>query len=98
MLSLLGQHDIPASVGITGSIEFIELEGPEVILALTGKFWHRRGMLFIELVLKFCTHDVHKKMFLTYNYNAYLQLIYTYIHLQYWTLYCILLNIEIYNQ
>ena len=41
----IGQHDIPASVGITGSIEFIELEGPEVILALTGKFWHRRGML-----------------------------------------------------
>lgn len=40
----IGQHDIPASVGITGSIEFIELEGPEVILALTGKFWHRRGM------------------------------------------------------
>ena len=59
-ISILGQHDIPASVGITGSIEFIELEGPEVILALTGKFWHRRGMLF-ELVLKFCTNDVHKK-------------------------------------
>ena len=54
-----GQHDIPASVGITGSIEFIELEGPEVILALTGKFWHRRGMLLNQW--KFCTYDVHKK-------------------------------------
>jgi hypothetical protein len=28
---------------ITGSIEFVSLEGPEVILSLTGKFWHRRG-------------------------------------------------------
>ena len=41
--SMFGKHDLPASVGITGSIEFSELDGPEVILTLTGKFWHRRG-------------------------------------------------------
>ena len=41
--SMFGIHDLAASVGITGSIEFSELDGPEVILTLTGKFWHRRG-------------------------------------------------------
>jgi len=28
---------------ITGSIEFDELDGPEVLLSLSGQFWHRRG-------------------------------------------------------
>ena len=28
---------------ITGEIEFDSLEGPECILSLSGKFWHRRG-------------------------------------------------------
>ena len=41
--TMFGIHDLAASVGITGSIEFSELDGPEVILTLTGKFWHRRG-------------------------------------------------------
>lgn len=41
--TMFGRHDLPASVGITGEIEFDSLEGPEAILSLTGKFWHRRG-------------------------------------------------------
>ena len=40
---MFGRHDLPASVGITGSIELVSLEGPMCELALTGKFWHKRG-------------------------------------------------------
>eukprot|EP00584_Thalassiosira_punctigera_P005754 CAMPEP_0172534556 /NCGR_PEP_ID=MMETSP1067-20121228/6877_1 /TAXON_ID=265564 ORGANISM="Thalassiosira punctigera, Strain Tpunct2005C2" /NCGR_SAMPLE_ID=MMETSP1067 /ASSEMBLY_ACC=CAM_ASM_000444 /LENGTH=228 /DNA_ID=CAMNT_0013319363 /DNA_START=8 /DNA_END=694 /DNA_ORIENTATION=- len=40
--TMFGRHDMPASVGITGSVEFDSLDGPEAILSLTGKFWHRR--------------------------------------------------------
>lgn len=40
--TMFGRHDLPASVGITGSIELVVLEGPECQLALTGKFWHKR--------------------------------------------------------
>lgn len=40
--TMFGKHDMPASVGITGEIEFVSLEGPEAVLFLTGKFWHRR--------------------------------------------------------
>lgn len=39
---MFGCHDRPASVGITGSIQFVEVCGPEVALKLSGKFWHRR--------------------------------------------------------
>lgn len=39
---MFGVHDMPASVGITGSISFVEVHGPEVILSLSGRFWHRR--------------------------------------------------------
>jgi hypothetical protein len=40
--TMFGRHDMAANVGITGTLELISLEGPEVILALIGKFWHRR--------------------------------------------------------
>lgn len=40
--TMFGRHDMPASVGITGEIEFDSLDGPEVVLSLSGKFWHRR--------------------------------------------------------
>jgi hypothetical protein len=39
---MFGCHDRAASVGITGSIKFVELCGPEVTLELKGAFWHRR--------------------------------------------------------
>lgn len=39
---MFGKHEVPASIGITGSIEFVEISGPEVVLSLRGKFWHRR--------------------------------------------------------
>jgi hypothetical protein len=39
---MFGCHERAASIGITGSIEFVELCGPEVTLSLKGRFWHRR--------------------------------------------------------
>jgi hypothetical protein len=39
---MFGCHDLPASYGITGSIDFVEVDGPAVILTLDGEFWHRR--------------------------------------------------------
>ena len=39
---MFGCHPQPASIGVTGTIEFVELCGPEVTLHLDGKFWHRR--------------------------------------------------------
>lgn len=40
--SMFGVHDMPAAHGITGMIDFVEISGPEVILRLSGAFWHRR--------------------------------------------------------
>jgi hypothetical protein len=39
---MFGCHERPASIGVTGSIEFAEICGPEVTLSLSGQFWHRR--------------------------------------------------------
>ncbi len=29
-------------VGITGGVDFVELDGPTVVLRLKGRFWHQR--------------------------------------------------------
>jgi hypothetical protein len=39
---MFGCHDLAASIGITGTLEFVELCGPQVTLLLDGEFWHRR--------------------------------------------------------
>lgn len=39
---MFGCHEKAASVGITGEVQFADLEGPEVVLKLEGAFWHRR--------------------------------------------------------
>jgi len=39
---MFGCHERPASIGVTGSIDLVEVSGPEVTLTLDGKFWHRR--------------------------------------------------------
>jgi len=39
---MFGCHEHPASVGITGELEFVEINGPIVVLSLKGEFWHRR--------------------------------------------------------
>ena len=40
--TMFGQNDQAASAGITGMCDFVEIQGPEVILRLSGAFWHRR--------------------------------------------------------
>jgi hypothetical protein len=39
---IFGCHERPESIEVTGSIEFVDLCGPEVTLSLQGEFWHRR--------------------------------------------------------
>mmetsp|Transcript_23919 Transcript_23919/g.53218 ORF Transcript_23919/g.53218 Transcript_23919/m.53218 type:complete len:216 (-) Transcript_23919:1569-2216(-) len=41
--TMFGCHSRAAQIGITGSIEFVELCGPEVTLSLNGQFWHKRS-------------------------------------------------------
>ena len=31
------------AVGITGKAEFVELDGPIVVVRLSGRFWHKRS-------------------------------------------------------
>ena len=31
------------SIGMTGSVELVEIDGPEVVLRLRGRFWHKRA-------------------------------------------------------
>ena len=40
--TMFGRHEKCRAVGITGEIELCDIEGPDVILQLDGKFWHRR--------------------------------------------------------
>lgn len=40
--TMFGKHGKAASVGITGELELVDIEGPEVVLKLSGRFWHRR--------------------------------------------------------
>eukprot|EP00547_Thalassionema_nitzschioides_P004799 CAMPEP_0194217506 /NCGR_PEP_ID=MMETSP0156-20130528/21441_1 /TAXON_ID=33649 /ORGANISM="Thalassionema nitzschioides, Strain L26-B" /LENGTH=155 /DNA_ID=CAMNT_0038946571 /DNA_START=337 /DNA_END=804 /DNA_ORIENTATION=- len=39
---MFGCHSMPESHGITGEIELLRIDGPQVIFSLGGKFWHRR--------------------------------------------------------
>jgi len=39
---MFGCHDLPKAYGITGTLKFKEICGPEVTLQLEGAFWHRR--------------------------------------------------------
>jgi|AntAceMinimDraft_5_1070358.scaffolds.fasta_scaffold142576_2 hypothetical protein len=41
--SMFGCHPLPSCHGVTGEISFVDSEGPEVVLALEGAFWHRRS-------------------------------------------------------
>ena len=41
--TMFGMHDLPAAHGITGMLEYVESVGPEVILSLSGAYWHKRA-------------------------------------------------------
>ena len=41
--SMFGRHARCAAVGITGAVELDSLDGPIVLVKLSGRFWHKRA-------------------------------------------------------
>jgi hypothetical protein len=39
---MFGCHEKAQSIDITGTLELVEVAGPEIVLQLEGAFWHRR--------------------------------------------------------
>jgi len=50
--TLLGSNEESLKVGITGAVSFVELDGPILVISLSGRFWHQRSMV-VERVSKF---------------------------------------------
>lgn len=47
--SMFGNSAENRGVGITGDVDLVELDGPTVILALRGRFWHKRDMVLARV-------------------------------------------------
>lgn len=47
--TMFGSDPQSARVGITGKAEFVELDGPIVVLRLSGRFWHARARVLERL-------------------------------------------------
>ena len=41
--TMFGTNAESARVGITGEVEFVELDGPCIVVRLKGRFWHQRS-------------------------------------------------------
>lgn len=41
--TLFGNNAENTAVGITGDCEFVCLDGPSVVVRLTGRFWHEKS-------------------------------------------------------
>ena len=64
-VSMFGEHAQASSIGITGDVRLVHLDGPFVVVALTGKFWHRRetvlanaGTFLRQRIPEICEVDV----------------------------------------
>ncbi|GMH72129.1 hypothetical protein TrRE_jg2782 [Triparma retinervis] len=47
--TLFGYTDDNLAVGITGSVDLVELDGPVVVLTLGGRFWHQRPTVLMRV-------------------------------------------------
>jgi len=47
--TMFGSDPQSAKVGITGRVEFVELDGPIVVIRLSGRFWHARSRVLERL-------------------------------------------------
>mmetsp|Transcript_32757 Transcript_32757/g.71529 ORF Transcript_32757/g.71529 Transcript_32757/m.71529 type:complete len:192 (+) Transcript_32757:65-640(+) len=45
----LGYAEESLKVGIDGHVDLVELEGPTVVISLTGHFWHRRSDVLLRV-------------------------------------------------
>jgi hypothetical protein len=43
--TLFGYLEENRGVGITGTVDFVELEGPTVVVELSGRFWHQKQLV-----------------------------------------------------
>ena len=50
--TLFGTNAESLQVGITGIVNFVELDGPTMVVSLSGRFWHERSRV-IERVNSF---------------------------------------------
>ena len=50
--TLFGSNAESLAVGITGAADFVDLEGPILVISLSGRFWHQRSMV-VERVKKY---------------------------------------------
>ena len=50
--TLFGSNAESRSVGITGLVRFVELDGPVLVISLSGRFWHQRSVV-VERVSKY---------------------------------------------
>jgi hypothetical protein len=49
LATMFGNSDENRGVGITGDVYLAELDGPNVILGLRGRFWHQRSTVLARV-------------------------------------------------
>jgi hypothetical protein len=47
--TLFGYRPENKAVGITGAVEFVEVDGPTVVVDLTGRFWHEKRVVLARV-------------------------------------------------
>lgn len=62
LLLLAFSHDVVSlsnrtGVGITGGVDFVEMDGPSVVISLKGRFWHTRTAV-LERVGNYLTQRI----------------------------------------
>ena len=47
--TIFGYLEENRGVGITGTVDFVELEGPTVVVELKGRFWHEKTLVLSRI-------------------------------------------------